>query len=694
MKKENFFKRHWLALWVIAIVVAYILYQWQPWVDKSPKTKVYYDMESTVQTGDLENILTLQWDTQFADSQKLTFMTQWKVTAVYVKVWDYVKKDQVLAKISTDDLDNNVAQAQLNIDTLKTNLQDLLDARNLDLEYIQQKAGYDALILQQQTIDQDQELAMQELQQKIKDAEKTYNDTLADYQELLSGSDSANVDLALSSTIRKRNQTLETAVLELKTIINDVNWVLDDYDKKLIITDKYKHEVARNYNIWADDLYLKNQSEKWFNEITKELSILREKYEILNAKSVSDLTSEEVVDAYATVKSLWNKLVDWWEINYDMFKASVTSSDYTLTNIETDARTFGTSVQSQWVKYVQLYTTKVSLLADLDDDTSLEDTKLKLDKAKTNLDKLNLQVDVLKAQQEKDKATLEDNIDTAIRNLNKIAWWESLKETQIIQAQNQLKQAQRNLKNIRDKYDDYELTANFDWVITEMDIQVWDSINPTSNNTNPKYIYVESNDILEMTFDVEQVDIIQLKVWMDAEVYLDAYPDEVYYWKISEINTIPNTSSMTTTYPVTVAFQKNDPNQTILAGMWWSAKIILSKIENVLIIPNQAVTSLSGQSMVMLKQWEQRVEHPVEVWESDETNIEILSWLKAWDIVKSMFYSFEWMESMWLSMESTWPIDLNDRSAMRENARQNMGSFWGWNNRNRWWGGMWWFWWM
>jgi hypothetical protein len=146
-------------------------------------------------------------------------------------------------------LDNNVAQAQLNIDTLKTNLQDLLDARNLDLEYIQQKAGYDALLLQQQTIDQDQELAMQELQQKIKDAQKLYDDTLADYQELLSGSDSANVDLALSSTIRKRNQTLETAVLELKTIINNVNSVLDNYDKKLIITDKYKYEVSKNYNI-------------------------------------------------------------------------------------------------------------------------------------------------------------------------------------------------------------------------------------------------------------------------------------------------------------------------------------------------------------------------------------------------------------------------------------------------------------
>ena len=691
MKKENFFKRHWLLLTVVAIIIAYVLYKRQPRVDKSPKTKVFYDMESTVQTGNLENILTLQWTTQFADSQKLTFMTQWKVTAVYVKVWDKVKKDQVLAKISTDDLDNNVAQAQWDIDTQKASLQDLLDAKNLDLEYIQQKANYDALILQQETIDQDHELAMQSLQQQIRDAQKLYNDTLADYQELLSWSDSTNADLALSSTIRRRNQTLETAVLELKTIINDVNSIVDNYDKKLLITDKYKHEVSRNDYIWADDLSLKVESEKLFNQVNSDLDTLREKYTSLNNKSVSDLTTEEVLDAYSTVKALWNELVDRWEVNYDMFKASITSTSYTLTNIEADAKTFGTDLQSVWVKYVQLYNQKVSTFADLDDDTSLEDTKLKLDKAKTNLDKLNLQVDVLKATQEKTKATLEDNIDTALRNLNKIAGWESLNETQIKAAQNRLKQLQRNLQNILDKYDDYELTANFDWVITEMDIQVWDSIN-FSSNSSPKYIYVESNDILEMTFDVEQIDIIQLKVWMEAEVYLDAYPNEVYYWKITEINTIPNTNSMTTTYPMTVTFQKNNPEQTILAWMWWSAKIILSKTENVLIIPSQAITTISGQNMVMLKKWDQWVETPVEIWDADESNTEIVSWLEAWDTVKSMFYSNEWMTSMWLEIES----QTLDREAMertinenRANAMQNMWGggpwwMWGWSS-NRWW---------
>lgn len=712
MKKENFFKRHRLALSVIALIVIWVLYKRQPRVDKTPKTKIFYDMETTVQTWNLENILTLQGTTQFADSQKLTFMKQWKVTAVYVKVWDKVKKDQILAKISTDDLDNDIAQARLNIDSQKASLQDLLDERNLDLEYIQQKANYDALLLKKQTIDQDQELEMQELQlkiewlqQNIKDAQKTYDDTLADYQELLSWSDSTSADLALSSTIRKRNQTLETAVLELKTIINDVNSVLDNYDKKMIITDKYKYEVARNDYIWANDLELKNQSKKWYNQINWDFDILKEKYNNLSSKPVSDLTSEEVLDAYSTIKAIWNNLVNRWETNYDMFKASVTSSSYTLTNIETDAKTFGTDLQSQWVKYVQLYTTKVSTLADLDDDTSLEDTKLKLDKAKTALDKAkteldknNLQIDVLKTTQEKEKATLENDIDTALRNLNKIAWGESLKETQITKEQNSLKQQQRKLQNMMDQYDDYQLIANFDGVITEMDIQVWDSINPSSSNSSPKYIYVESNDILEMTFDVEQIDIIQLKVWMDAEVYLDAYPDQVYYWRITEINTIPNTNSSTTTYPMTITFQKNSPDETILAGMWWSAKIILNKTENVLLVPSQAITMLSGQNMVMLKQWDQWIETPVEIGDSDETNTEIVSWLKAWDIVKSMFYSNEWMTSMWLEIQSAWL----DRDAMertinenRANAMRNMwwgpSMWWGgfpwWWSRSNWWGG-------
>ena len=61
MKKDNFFKRHWIMLSVLTLIIIGVLYKWQPRVDKTPKTKVFYDMESTVQTWDLENILTIQW---------------------------------------------------------------------------------------------------------------------------------------------------------------------------------------------------------------------------------------------------------------------------------------------------------------------------------------------------------------------------------------------------------------------------------------------------------------------------------------------------------------------------------------------------------------------------------------------------------------------------------------------------------
>lgn len=684
MKKENFFKRHRILLSTITLIVIVILYTRKPWIDNSPKSKVYYDMETTVQTWTLENSLTLQWTTQFADSQKLTFMTQWKVIAVNVKVWDKVKKWQVLAKISTDDLDNSAEQTRLDIENQKNALQDLLNNRNIDLEYLQEKANHDALILQQETIDQDQELAMQTLLQQIKDAQKLYDETLADYQELLSWNNSANADLALSSTIRKRNQILENWVLELKTIINTVNAALDTYDKKLIITNKYRYEVARNDYIWADDLFSKNKSETLFHQINKNLETLKWLYETLNWKEVSKLTSEEVISAYSMVKTIWNELVERWETSYNMFKSSITSSSYSLSDIDNDAN-MALNNQNLWLQYIQKYTSMVSTLADLEDDTSLEDTKLKLDKAKTSLDKLNLQVDVLKATQEKEKAALKDQINTSLQNLDKISGWESLNESQITTAKNRLKQLERSLKNVLDKYEDYQLTANFDWVITQMDLQIWDSINP-SNTNNQKYIYVESNDILEMSFSVEQIDIIKLKVWMDAEVYLDAYPNEIYKWKISEINTIPNTSSMTTTYPMTIIFSKNDPNETILAWMWWSAKIILHKTEDVLVVPSQAITTISWQQMVMLKKWDQWIETPVEIWDSDNTNTEIISWLENWDIIKSMFYSTEWMINAGLSMEKE-VIDIESmrEESMRNNASRYNGFWWEW-------GGWWWMW--
>jgi hypothetical protein len=54
---------------------------------------------------------------------------------------------------------------------------------------------------------------------------------------------------------------------------------------------------------------------------------------------------------------------------------------------------------------------------------------------------------------------------------------------------------------------------------------------------------------------------------MEVVVYLDAYPGTTYRGVISEINTIPASAGSLTTYDVTVIFEKNFPDEIMLAGM-------------------------------------------------------------------------------------------------------------------------------
>ncbi|MDR3169386.1 MAG: HlyD family efflux transporter periplasmic adaptor subunit [Candidatus Peribacteria bacterium] len=608
----------------ILLVLVIVLRIWKPRQSTVDLTQDFTTREMTVGTGDLETTLTLQGTTKFSDSQKLTFMNQGKVKSVNVKVGETVKKGQVLATITTDDLDSQVQQARINLDDAKQSLQDLLDGYNLDLEYLQQKANYDTLQLKQTTIDQDHALALLDLQQQIEtakqtviDSEKTYTDTKADYEELLSGSNSASADLALSSTIRKRNTTFQNAILDLKNIIVSVQSALDAFDQKMGLSDKYKSQTnSQEIYIGAKDPNIKKQAETLFWTLSNQLSGLVDMEKKLEALSTEKLTNQQILDAYTLVKNMGSNLVSRGEMSYTMFKASIDNISYTQSQIDADAKT-ATSNQSLGITYIQKYSTMVDSLAAIKEDTSLEDTKLKMEKAytsrekaKTSLKKLELSVEVKRAEQEKEKADLANNIDTVQRNIAKIQKGESLNESKIKQAKNTITQRQNSLNSLLDKYVDYKLEANFDGVVTQMDIQVGDSVSNSSNST-PKYIYVENNNVLEMTLSVEQVDIVKLKQNMEVVVYLDAYPTTHYRGIISAINTVPASSAGITTYEVTVIFEKSSPDEVILAGMGGNAKVITAQTKNVLVVPNQAISRKDGQNVVKLLKGGTWIDQPV-----------------------------------------------------------------------------------
>jgi len=92
-------------------------------------------------------------------------------------------------------------------------------------------------------------------------------------------------------------------------------------------------------------------------------------------------------------------------------------------------------------------------------------------------------------------------------------------------------------------------------------MQLGDSISTSnSSSSTEKYIYVETPNLLEVSLDVDQIDIVKIKQGMNVQVSVDAFPDQVYSGVFSEIDTMSEGS----TYKAKVVFQKNNPEEKIL----------------------------------------------------------------------------------------------------------------------------------
>jgi hypothetical protein len=203
------------------------------------------------------------------------------------------------------------------------------------------------------------------------------------------------------------------------------------------------------------------------------------------------------------------------------------------------------------------------------------------------------------------------------------------------------------------EYDDYKIIANFDGVVTKLDMQIWDSIETNSNSSSDqKYIYVETPDLLEVNLDIDQIDIVKISTWMPVEVYLDAFPENTYTWVFSEIDTMPDSSSdmWWWNYKAKVVFQKNSPEERILWGMSANIKVVLNEEKDALVIPNPAIVDNEIWEKIVRFQdkngeWIDKV---IEIWLSDDVNTVVLSGLKAWDIIKGLYITDSAITNAWI----------------------------------------------
>lgn len=288
-----------------------------------------------------------------------------------------------------------------------------------------------------------------------------------------------------------------------------------------------------------------------------------------------------------------------------------------------------------------MYTSAISKLKKINKSTSdkesaeneLERSKNALVTAKLELQKTKTNLDLIKTEQKVKTAELAQQVQKAKTALNDLLLGEDTSEYD--DYKNAVENAQADLTSLMDQYSNYQIVANFDGLVTKVEMQVGDSVSMSNSSTSSeKYIYVETPNLLEVTLDVDQIDIVKISVGMPVEVTVDAFADEVFSGVISEIDTMSESS----TYKANVVFQKNSEDQKVLGGMSANVKVTLEEAKDVVIVPSPAIAdSKNGEKIVKLKKGEQWIDQVVEIGLVDDANTEILSGLTVGDTIKGLY---------------------------------------------------------
>lgn len=192
-------------------------------------------------------------------------------------------------------------------------------------------------------------------------------------------------------------------------------------------------------------------------------------------------------------------------------------------------------------------------------------------------------------------------------------------------AKSNLSDAYEDLSNTKDDIDFYTITSPIDGVITSINILEGDYV-----RSETELCTIVNNDSLEFDITVDELDILDVEVGQSVNIEIDALSDTqvtpiVGY--VSEISLEGTTQNSVTTYPVTISLSGDD---NIRIGFNCSAEIVTSNVEDVLIVPVDAVESVKGKYYVTL---EDNTRQEVTVGTYNEDYIEIQSGLEEGDKV-------------------------------------------------------------
>ncbi|MBA2874694.1 HlyD family secretion protein [Anoxybacillus caldiproteolyticus] len=136
------------------------------------------------------------------------------------------------------------------------------------------------------------------------------------------------------------------------------------------------------------------------------------------------------------------------------------------------------------------------------------------------------------------------------------------------------------------------ITAPADGTVTSLDVAEGDRV------ANGQVVaHITNYDDLQVTVQIDELDIPKVKVGQTASIKINAFPDTTYTGKVTSIANEGTVSNGVSTFDVTVHIDKPT---NVKVGMTAEASILVQSKDNVLYVPIEAVHTVNNEKFVLV----------------------------------------------------------------------------------------------
>jgi HlyD family secretion protein len=254
-------------------------------------------------------------------------------------------------------------------------------------------------------------------------------------------------------------------------------------------------------------------------------------------------------------------------------------------------------------------------------------------------DRLTVEDIRLKQQQvtiaEKAVESAQHNIDQVNQTIKLSNQNIELAKQTVEQAKLTLEQTQKAVEVAQKQLDNATITAPFDGIAANVDIKQGDYILTPGLSTGIP-IYLVDPGSLEISTEIDELDIANVQINQLAVIKLDALPDVKLTGTVSSISVTPKVKALNSglvVYEVKVKFDSL-PSAQVKSGMNVSVDIVTTEKKDVLLIPNKSIKlNNQGKTVVNLIGNQKTEEREIKTGLTDGIQTEVIDGLQMDNII-------------------------------------------------------------